>query len=104
MQQPFYTGQDLRIREITNGNDVYDAIDRFSSYTRYYIQHSVPRFNNPTGTFDNEQYLLEIVTNGVEAGFEAFVEAWLTNAGSDCVGLVEYACPTPCIPVYPSND
>jgi hypothetical protein len=61
MQQPFYTGTDLRIREITNGTDVYDAIDRFSSYTRYYLQHSVPRFNNPTGTFDNDQYLLEIV-------------------------------------------
>ena len=61
MQQPFYTGQDLRIREITNGTDVTDAIDRAGYYTRYYIQHSVPRFNNPTGTFDNEQYLLEIV-------------------------------------------
>jgi hypothetical protein len=61
MQQPFYTGQDLRIREITNGTDVTDVINRGSYYTRYYIQHSVPRFNNPTGTFDNEQYLLEIV-------------------------------------------
>jgi len=61
MQQPFYTGQDLRIREITNGTDVYDAVDRTAFYTRYYIQHSVPRFNNPTGTFDNDQYLLEIV-------------------------------------------
>jgi hypothetical protein len=61
MQQPFYTGQDLRIREITNGNDVTAAISRSSYYTRYYLQHSVPRFNNPTGTFDNDQYLLEIV-------------------------------------------
>ena len=61
MQQPFYTGTDLRIREITNGNDVTAAISRTSYYTSYYIQHSVPRFNNPTGTFDNEQYLLEIV-------------------------------------------
>jgi len=61
MQQPFYTGQDLRIREITNGNDVTAAISRSSFYTTYYLQHSVPRFNNPTGTFDNEQYLLEIV-------------------------------------------
>jgi hypothetical protein len=109
MQQPFYTGQDLRIREITNGTDVYDAIDRFSSYTRYYIQHNVPRFNNPSGTFDNDQYLLEIVTDGVDAAFEAFVEAWLTNAGSDCVldpitGVVEYTCPEVCVPVSPTND
>ena len=104
MQQPFYTGSDLRIREITNGTDVYDAIDRFSTYTRYYIQHSVPRFNNPSGTFDNDQYLLEIVTDGVDAAFEAFVAAWLTNAGSDCVGLVEYTCPAICTPVSPTND
>lgn len=61
MQQPFYTGQDLRIREITNGTDVTEAIDRNSYYTRYYLKHSVPRFNNPTGTFDNDQYLLEVV-------------------------------------------
>ena len=61
MQQPFYTGTDLRIREITNGTDVTEAISRSSYYTRYYLQHSVPRFNNPSGTFDNDQYLLEIV-------------------------------------------
>ena len=61
MQQPFYTGQDLRIREITNGTDVYDVINRSSSYTRYYIQHNVPRFNNPSSTFDNDQYLLQII-------------------------------------------
>jgi hypothetical protein len=60
MQQPFYTGMDLRIREITNGTDVFNAIDKNSQYTRYYIQHNVPRFNNPSGTFDNDQYLLEI--------------------------------------------
>lgn len=60
-QDPFYNGNDLRIREITNGTDVYGTINRFASYSRYYLQHSVPRFNNPTGTFDNDQYLLEIV-------------------------------------------
>ena len=60
-QDPFYNGMDLRIREITNGNDVYGTINRNLQYSRYYLQHSVPRFNNPTGSFDNEQYLLEIV-------------------------------------------
>jgi hypothetical protein len=67
MQQPFYTGQDLRIREITNGDDVYNAINRNTSYTRYYLQHNVPRFNNPTGTFDNDQYLLQIVVTEGDA-------------------------------------
>jgi hypothetical protein len=67
MQQPFYTGQDLRIREITNGTDVYNVIDRASSYTRYYIQHNVPRFNNPSSTFDNDQYLLQIIVTEGDA-------------------------------------
>jgi len=67
MQQPFYTGTDLRIREITNGDDVYNAINRNTSYTRYYIQHNVPRFNNPTGVFDNDQYLLQIIVTEGDA-------------------------------------
>lgn len=108
MQQPFYTGTDLRIREITNGTDVYNAIDRFSSYGRYYIQHSVPRFNNPTGTFDNDQYLLEIVVNGRDTDFEnfmvgytttgpepVFVPGWLSNC-NDCPGLEVFDCPGDC--------
>lgn len=101
MQQPFYTGQDLRIREITNGTDVFDAIDRGSLYTRYYIQHNVPRFNNPTGTFDNDQYLLEIITDGRDTNFEDFVQAWLENAGAGCTTLTEYECPEYCTPVSP---
>lgn len=97
MQQPFYTGQDLRIREITNGTDVYDAIDRATLYTRYYIQHNVPRFNNPTGTFDNDQYLLEIVTKGANLAFETFVNSWLSDCGA-CETLTPYTCPTYCDP------
>ena len=99
MQQPFYTGQDLRIREITNGNDVYNAIDRNSSYYRYYIQHSVPRFNNPTGTFDNDQYLLEIVTDGIDVAFEDAMANFLKCAS--CTGLETYECPATCKPVFP---
>lgn len=92
-QNYFYTGMDLRIREITQGYDVSNAIDRTASYTRYYIQHSVPRFNNPTGTFDNDQYLLEIITDGVDGTFEAFVEGWIGNAqGTNCVELEIIGC------------
>jgi len=85
MQQPFYTGSDLRIREITNGTDVYDAIDRKAFYTSYYLQHSVPRFNNPTGTFDNEQYLLQIVVNEntVVAGIDSTGASSNTAASGD---------------------
>jgi hypothetical protein len=85
MQQPFYTGTDLRIREITNGNDVYNAINRNTSYTRYYIQHNVPRFNNPTGTFDNDQYLLQIVVteDDVVAGLDSTGASSNTAASGD---------------------
>jgi hypothetical protein len=103
-QQPFYTGMDLRIREITNGTDVFNAVDKNAQYTRYYIQHSVPRFNNPTGTFDNDQYLLEIVTENQDAAFEAFMAAWLTNANSGCVGLEVFGCYEECTPVVATND
>jgi len=96
-QNFFHT--DLRIREITQGNQILDVIDRSGSYDRYCIQHSVPRFNNPTGTFDNDQYMLDII---VEAGsdqseFELFVETWLADCGQ-CTSLEVISCLSACIP------
>ena len=119
MQQPMYTGMDLRIREVLYGQTVsgaagtgpLDAVNRdFSTtrYDRYYIQHNVPRLNNPTGTFDNDQYLLEIITPSAGGAsyttFEAFVQKWLDNAGSGCTDLETFACPAVCTPVSPTND
>lgn len=99
-QNYFYTGMDLRIREITQGYDITNAIDRTGSYTRYYIQHSVPRFNNPTSTFDNDQYLLEIITDGENTQFQNFVTAWLNASQTgNCVLLEEFECPDRCTPV-----
>ena len=61
-QVPFAT--DLRIREITQGNAMIGTgagqADRASFYDKLFILHTVPRFNNPSGTFDNDQYLIEI--------------------------------------------
>ena len=61
-QVPFAT--DLRIREITQGNSMIGTgagqADRASFYDKLFILHTVPRFNNPSGTFDNDQYLIEI--------------------------------------------
>jgi hypothetical protein len=82
---------DIRIREITQGNQILDAIDRNALYTRYFILHSVPRFNNPSGTFDNDRYLLEIITNGVNAALETFLEAWSTNCPA-CAALEGFDC------------
>ena len=69
-QIPFAT--DLRIREITQGNDMLGTgvgqVDRTALYDRLMILHTVPRFNNPSGTFDNDQYLIEIATPSTTAG------------------------------------
>ena len=109
-QTPFYTGKDLRIREITQGYDLTNTIDRGTQYYRFFIKHSVPRFNNPSGTFDSDQYLLEIITaNDATADataivFRNYVNAWLLAAqGTGCVQFedmgLDYA--TPCAEVIP---
>lgn len=58
-----FMSSDLRIREITQGTRAYEVLDRNALYSSFYILHSVPRFNNPSGVFDNDQYLLEVVGN-----------------------------------------
>ena len=50
--------ESLRMREI-EANPAWQTINRQTGlYDQVLILHSVPRFNNPTGTFDNDQYLL----------------------------------------------
>jgi hypothetical protein len=85
---------DFRIREITQGYSVFDFINRNTLYTRYFLQHNVPRFNNPTSTFDNDQYLLEVITCGRIVAFENFVNNWLGNC-SQCTGLEVEGCVEP---------
>jgi hypothetical protein len=92
---------DFRIREITQGYSVFDFINRNTLYTRYFLQHNVPRFNNPTSTFDNDQYLLEVITCEDIPAFETFVNTWLGNCGTGCSGLEVEGCVEPvCEPVY----
>lgn len=90
-QQNYVNDQNPRIREITLGDDILNSVNRNALYTRYYIQHSVPRFNNPTGVFDNDQYLLEIITTARSTKFESFMDTWLDKC-SDCTQLDEHSC------------
>jgi hypothetical protein len=100
---------DFRIREITQGNQIVASIDRTALYWRYYLQHSIPRHNNPTGTFDSDQYLLEIYSFDRLTAFENDTAAWLDGCGV-CeinVGDDEYTCLTQCdvpinFPVIPA--
>jgi len=82
---------DLRIREITQGTSTYDIIDRTALYGRFFILHSVPRFNNPTGVFDNDQYLLDIVgTAATNTVLDALFTALIDNCNINCEGVEDY--------------
>jgi hypothetical protein len=61
-QSPFNQGNadSARIREIEMSDEILAAVDRTATYKSYYIQHTVPRFNNPSGVFDNDQYVYQI--------------------------------------------
>ena len=49
----------LRMREI-EADPALATVNRNALYDQVMILHSVPRFSNPTGTFDNDQYLLVV--------------------------------------------
>ena len=81
---------DPRLREVMNQDQVYTWIIGNSFYVTYGILHSVPRFNNPTSTFDNDQYLITIVqpvgvcgtTTGIDTNFQTWMNTYLSNAGN----------------------
>jgi len=61
-QSPFNQGNadSARIREIEMSDEILSAVDRTATYKAYYIQHTIPRFNNPSGVFDNDQYVYQV--------------------------------------------
>lgn len=108
---------DFRIREITQGDQIVSAVNRNLFYDALYLQHNVPRFNNPTGTFDNDQYLLQVFAlagssnDGTPDGslntnielLEAWLSSWLGDCGNTCDNesiAVETDC-SPIVPVVP---
>jgi hypothetical protein len=94
-QNFFHT--DLRLREVTQGYDFTNVIDRNAKYHRYFIAHNVPRRNNPTSTFDNDQYLIEIVVPARDSFLETFFTNWLGGCGV-CSADIDFSaiCPTTC--------
>ena len=73
MQMPYNQGNpdSARIREIEHSDDIVNAVDRDALYVAFNILHSVPRFNNPTGTFDNDQYLYTFYVKSTSANLAA---------------------------------
>ena len=81
MQSPYNQGNkdSARIREIEGSTEVVTAIDRTALYKTYYVQHVVPRFNNPSGVFDNDQYVYEIFVKCDDTTTQTAVENILTR-------------------------
>jgi len=87
-QDPFQ--QDARMREILN--ETAFNVNRTGSYDSYYLLHSVPRKSNPSGTMDNDQYLLHIaVESGAahQANLETLLTAIAVEAGVDVAGALQ---------------
>jgi hypothetical protein len=98
---------DVRIREITQGDQYFAAIPRLDAfgnnvfYTRYVIQHSVPRYNNPSGVYDDDQYALNIyvpAASGAATAFETFMATWLGAAAVGGVVTLQTYGHTPFVP------
>jgi len=79
-----------RFREIEGGDKLIAAVDRTAKNAIYNFQHSVPRYNNPTGVFDNDQYVVSIaaVCGSAEA---TALDAILTDlAAASGVSVEDY--------------
>lgn len=87
---------DFRIREITQGNQIIASINRNGLYYQSVIQHNVPRFNNPSSTFDNDQYLLQVIATNVTdlVEFNDVTTAWLEGCG--VCEVENFGCETSC--------
>ena len=96
-RQNFFSS-DFRIREITQGNQIVNVINRTALYDKYYLLHNVPRFNNPSSTFDNDQYLLEFIVTSQNQSFEDTINDWLEGCSNECT-FETYGCETDCFPV-----
>jgi hypothetical protein len=83
--------ESFRMREI-EADPALSAVNRNGLYDQVLILHSVPRFNNPTGTFDNDQYLLKFhVPTGVNTNaITSYITTAAAAAGNNDLILETY--------------
>jgi len=82
----------LRMREIES-DPALATVTRSALYDKVLILHNVPRFNNPTSTFDNDQYLVvvHVPAGTATTTITDFVIAACDAAqGADAVNLESY--------------
>jgi len=80
-----------------------------SLYDRIYLLHNVPRFYNPSGTFDNDQYLVEIIVEQGDinspTGVWNAINDWL-DACTTCTAkptITGSNCEAPIVP-FPGDE
>ena len=72
----------LRMREL-EADPAFAQVTRSALYDRVLVLHNVPRFNNPSGTFDNDQYLIVLhVAKGTSV-------STITQFFLDCANLAQ---------------
>lgn len=81
-EQEFWE-DDPRYRE-TKDQTFNTDVDRTAKYKVLNILHSVPRKSNPSGTFDNDQYLIRILFKSIfdNSALITWLNAYLTSANS----------------------
>jgi len=81
-EQEFWE-DDPRYRE-TKDQTFNTDVDRTAKYKVLNILHSVPRKSNPSGTFDNDQYLIRILFKSTfnNSALITWLNAYLTSANS----------------------
>jgi hypothetical protein len=90
-QEAFGDGVNIdtfRMREIEANPGVLNMMslaNRNALYNKFCILHSVPRFNNPSGTFDNDQYLIEIAVPNTVPITQFFTNATYTSGSINYV-------------------
>lgn len=88
-QEPWQ--QDPRLREVLDYSP-FAEVTRASKYLIYNLLHSVPRKSNPSGTMDNDQYLIRVFVPqsvGRLTALEQGITNWLTTANNyDCTFTV----------------
>lgn len=93
LQSPYHQGSidSPRIREIEGFDAIKSAVTRNALYKVYYLQHSIPRLSNPSGTFDNDQYIYQFF---VECGVDG--AATTASIAMDALFTsIETLCGTP---------
>jgi hypothetical protein len=90
---------DPRLREVMDQDVITNSgLVPTNQYTEYNVLHSVPRFNNPTGVFDNDQYLITIVFPCENTDFETWMQGYIDLGGNgvtmESINGGSCACPS----------